>query len=69
MDASGYAVFGREHLDLPSMGDLYHDLAVICRKRLFPGLPIHSHVSMIGCTSEELESNTVSLSMKRISVS
>jgi hypothetical protein len=50
------------------MGDLYHNLAVICWKRLLPGLAIHSHVSMIGCTSQELESNTVSLTMKRISV-
>jgi len=65
MDAFGYAVFGRKHLHLPSMGDLYHDFAIIRGKRLLPGLPIHSHVSMISCASEELESNTVSLTMKR----
>ena len=65
MDAFGFAVFGREHLHLPSMGDLYHDFAIILGKRLLPGLPIHSHVSMINCASEELESNTVSLTMKR----
>jgi hypothetical protein len=47
------------------MGDLYHDFAIILGKRLLPGLPIHSHVSMISCASEELESNTVSLTMKR----
>lgn len=66
MDAFGYGVFGREHLHLPSMGDLYHDFAIIRWKRLLPGFPIHSHVSMISCASEELESNTMSLTMKRI---
>jgi hypothetical protein len=65
MDAFSYTVFGGKHLDLSSMGYLHHDLAVILWKRLLPGLPIKSHVSMVSCTLVKFESNTMGLGRKR----
>jgi hypothetical protein len=51
------------------MGYLHHDLAVILWKRLLPGLPIKSHISMFSCTPVKFESNTMRLGRNRVSVS
>lgn len=58
---SGPAVMSCKHVHLAKVWNLYHHSFIIQWQWLFPGLPIHPHECMVGCTFVKFEANTICL--------
>lgn len=59
----GSTIICSKHLYLPEMRNLYFNSLVVLWKRLFPWLPIDSHVRFLSCTFAKLESDSMCLNM------